>query len=205
MLKAYKIKKKKLRICLKDTFHYFLSPNHEFFLLLGKHWSLSSETDLGGQVLSCDTSLLISQGGPKVVWLPLQGVVSALRWFFVPSPPPSNELTLLFIWDTSKASLPLGHCGEWLSWYHFFSNEGDTSTSWGANYSLSCIVLPVYMAPFLAFRERQLFLRHCVSSLIIKPGISPLVLVLTGRLTFCPVKSHWHSRYQEVRQHSLAM
>lgn len=53
------------KICLRDPFHYILFLYPHLFCYCLKNTSLTSETDVGGQVLWCDTSLLISQGGPK--------------------------------------------------------------------------------------------------------------------------------------------
>lgn len=136
-------------------FHFFCSiwnpakfkndPSQGHFSLLpfSKSWSfccclkntgLGSEIDTGTQVLWCDTSLLISQGGPKRQPSFLTrgpGAPTAVQADLCLSPPPPNERTLPFIWDTSKATLPLSHCGEWLSYYHFFQRGWYLYLLWG--------------------------------------------------------------------------
>lgn len=121
-------------------------------------------------------------------WLPLWGP----KYFCsgVCPPPPSNELALLFIWDTSKASLPLGDHGEWLFCYHFFQWGWHLYLPWGKLLSeLQC--LSVSVAPFLRLREQQLFLSHwdphCVSAPLIKPRIL-LLSYYSQQVKFLPWK-----------------
>ena len=124
------------------------SPNFNLFVILEKHWPKFWNSPRWPS-LWCDMSLLISQGGPKrqADFLPggpsTSAVVSVphlhlMSWLFSLSGTPQS---LHFPWATMGSGF----------FAVIFSNEGDTSTSRGAHYSLNCSVsqflwLPLYVS-----------------------------------------------------------
>ena len=131
------------KTCLRDTFHAPFSKSRSFCYSL-ENTSLTSETDLDGQALSYGSSLLISWGGPtrQPGFLTRDAIASAaVQVGLCLSPPSLNEQTLPFIGDTSKLHSPRAVVGNGFLSFFIFSNQGDTSASFRANYSeLQCSV-----------------------------------------------------------------
>lgn len=136
------------KTCLRDSFTAPFSKSRSFCCCL-ESTSLTSETDIGGQTLSCGSSLLISWGGPTGSLASSEDSLAsaAVQVGLCLSPPSLNEQTLPFIRDTSNSTLPEPSWG--MAFYHFhFLQQGDTSASCGANYSeLQCSVR-LYGSPF---------------------------------------------------------